>query len=341
MQSHLQNQVQQKPIHVVPSQLLPKNSHKITSTVGPNSAYMTSGPAGGMNPSMHAVENSISQGVPSSNSDVQICGSQQVVRQERHPQETQPYVSNHQLQHLPLKRKLEQGILSQSSLQSQKLFQESQLQSSQNETPQPSLRQSSALSTRQLNQLSSPLIRQHSSALDTLQILIAPHNNIFNLQKQQQATNQHYNHPSMHQQQLVPQNVSEFQQQMVGIQQVGSSLQSNPKLESMLHKSKVSKRKQMQQTKPNMLPDQAQQTQLHQPISEIQSQPGQLHQESGLQQSGILLEGEMQLPNQWTNSPLQELTMTDQQGPILQFQGTPKFPLSKFLVMQLVHSLLV
>ncbi|XP_047955267.1 mediator of RNA polymerase II transcription subunit 15a-like isoform X2 [Salvia hispanica] len=233
-----------------------------------------------------------------------------------------------------------------------------QQQSSMSQHPMMSSQQQlSAQQPSTANIQQNQMIAQQNNMLDTQhqhqqqqqQRIMAQQNNISNMQQhqsinqqnnlpnmhQQQSTGQQNNLPNMHQQQTGGQtNISGYQQQqMGGIQHGNSSLQSNQQPVHMLQQSKVAVQQQMQQNMTNMLPNQSQPSQSQpmqqQLMSQIQSQPGQLQQQMGLQQQSNTLPRDMQQRIQSSGPMLQQQTTIDQQKQLLQSSRVmPEVPLN-------------
>uniref|UniRef100_A0A2K2B0P5 Uncharacterized protein n=1 Tax=Populus trichocarpa TaxID=3694 RepID=A0A2K2B0P5_POPTR len=321
----------------------------IPNTVGQN-ANMQSISGVSQNP----VGNSMGQGIPPNmfvNSQRQMPGRQQVVppQQQQQSQNPQQYLYQQQMQHQLLKQKLQQGNHPHSLVQShihqqqqQNLLQPNQLQSSQQSglqtstVMQPSMMQT--VSGLQQNQPSSvqqstqPMHQQHPQSLigqqnivgdlqqQQQQRLLGQQNNLQNLQQQQQLMAQQNNLSSMHQQQLAPQsNVTGLQQQQLhGAQPGNSSMQSNQHSLHMLQQPKVTLQQQAQQSGSGLLPNQGQQSHSQLPqqqlMAQIQSQPGQLQQQSNP------LQRDLQQRLQASGSLLQQPNVIDQQKQLYQPQ---------------------
>ncbi|KAI5593611.1 hypothetical protein BDE02_03G025200 [Populus trichocarpa] len=152
------------------------------------------------------------------------------------------------------------------------------------------------------------------------QRLLGQQNNLQNLQQQQQVMAQQNNLSSMHQQQLGPQsNVTGLQQQpLLGAQPVNSSMQSNQPCLHMLPQPKVTLQQQAQQSGSALLLNQGQQTRSQLPqqqlMAQIQSQPGQLQQQSNPSQH------DLQRRLQASGSLLQQSNVIDQQKQLYQPQ---------------------
>nr|TKR66308.1 hypothetical protein D5086_0000312750 [Populus alba] len=153
------------------------------------------------------------------------------------------------------------------------------------------------------------------------QRLLGQQNNLQNLQQQQQQLMaQQNNLSSMHQQQLGPQsNVTGLQQQqLLGAQPGNSSMQSNQHSLHMLQQPKVTLQQQAQQSGSALLPNQGQQSHSQLPqqqlMAQIQSQPGQLHQQSNP------LQRDLQQRLQASGSLLQQPNVIDQQKQLYQPQ---------------------
>ncbi|GAY65148.1 hypothetical protein CUMW_239020 [Citrus unshiu] len=118
------------------------------------------------------------------------------------------------------------------------------------------------------------------------------------------------------------------QQQLLGTQSGNSSMQTNQHPAHMLQQPKVPVQQQMQQSAPNLLPNQGQQQQSQpqqqQMMSQIQSQPTQLQQQLGLQQQPNPLQRDMQqrlqASGQASASLLQPQNVMDQQKQLYQPQ---------------------
>ncbi|KAJ6416099.1 hypothetical protein OIU84_004826, partial [Salix udensis] len=149
--------------------------------------------------------------------------------------------------------------------------------------------------------------------------------NLQNLQQQQQLMAQQNNLSSMHQQQLGPQsNVAGLQQQqLLGAQSGNSSMQTNQHSLHLMQQPKVTLQQQAQQNGNALLPNQGQQS--HSQLPQIQSQTGQLHQQSNP------LQHDLQQRLQASGSLLQQPNGIDQQKQLYQTQGalpeTPSTPL--------------
>eukprot|EP00258_Populus_trichocarpa_P037756 XP_024453775.1 mediator of RNA polymerase II transcription subunit 15a isoform X1 [Populus trichocarpa] len=152
------------------------------------------------------------------------------------------------------------------------------------------------------------------------QRLLGQQNNLQNLQQQQQLMAQQNNLSSMHQQQLAPQsNVTGLQQQQLhGAQPGNSSMQSNQHSLHMLQQPKVTLQQQAQQSGSGLLPNQGQQSHSQLPqqqlMAQIQSQPGQLQQQSNP------LQRDLQQRLQASGSLLQQPNVIDQQKQLYQPQ---------------------
>nr|XP_034899862.1 mediator of RNA polymerase II transcription subunit 15a-like isoform X2 [Populus alba] len=152
------------------------------------------------------------------------------------------------------------------------------------------------------------------------QRLLGQQNNLQNLQQQQQLMAQQNNLSSMHQQQLGPQsNVTGLQQQqLLGAQPGNSSMQSNQHSLHMLQQPKVTLQQQAQQSGSALLPNQGQQSHSQLPqqqlMAQIQSQPGQLQQQSNP------LQRDLQQRLQASGSLLQQPNVIDQQKQLYQPQ---------------------
>ncbi|XP_011044895.1 PREDICTED: mediator of RNA polymerase II transcription subunit 15a-like isoform X5 [Populus euphratica] len=151
------------------------------------------------------------------------------------------------------------------------------------------------------------------------QRLLGQQNNLQNLQQQQLMAQQN-NLSSMHQQQLGPQsNVTGLQQQQLhGAQPGNSSMQSNQHSLHMLQQPKVTLQQQAQQSGSALLLNQGQQSHSQLPqqqlMAQIQSQPGQLQQQSNP------LQRDMQQRLQASGSLLQQPSVIDQQKQLYQPQ---------------------
>ncbi|KAL5781399.1 hypothetical protein ACOSP7_006428 [Xanthoceras sorbifolium] len=181
------------------------------------------------------------------------------------------------------------------------------------------------------NMQQNQLIGQQNSAGDMQQQqqqrLLSQQSNHPNMQQQQQQQQQQQlmgqqNLSSVHHQQLGPQsNVSglqqqQQQQQLLGTQSGNSNMATNQHSVHMLQQSKLPLQQQAQQSAPNLLSNQGQQSQpqpgQQQLMSQIQSQPAQLQQQLGLQQQSNALQRDMQ----------QRLQASSQaSGPLLQPQN--------------------
>ncbi|KAJ6706532.1 MEDIATOR OF RNA polymerase II TRANSCRIPTION SUBUNIT 15A-RELATED [Salix purpurea] len=164
------------------------------------------------------------------------------------------------------------------------------------------------------------------------QRLLGQQNNLQNLQQQQQQLMaQQNNLSSMHQQQLGPQsNVAGLQQQqLLGAQSGNSSMQTNQHSLHMMQQPKVTLQQQAQQNGNALLPNQGQQSHSQLPqqqlMAQIQSQTGQLQQQSNP------LQRDLQQRLQASGSLLQQTNGIDQQKQLYQPQGalpeTPSTPL--------------
>ncbi|KAL1561873.1 mediator of RNA polymerase II transcription subunit 15a-like isoform X1 [Salvia divinorum] len=239
---------------------------------------------------------------------------QPVLRQQQQQQPQQPPVMHQQ-----------QSSMSQHTMLSSQQHQQ-QLSTQQ---PSPANMQQNQMIAQQNNMLDT----QHQQQQQ--QRIMAQQNNISNMQ-QHQSINQQNNLPNMHQQQSSggQTNLSGFQQQqMGGIQHVNSNLQSNQQPGHILQQSKLAVQQQMQQNMANMLPNQAQPSQSQpmqqQMMSQIQSQPGQLQQQMGLQQPSNTLPRDMQQIIQSSGPMLQQQATIDQQKQLLQSSRVmPEVPMT-------------
>ncbi|TXG72607.1 hypothetical protein EZV62_001186 [Acer yangbiense] len=170
------------------------------------------------------------------------------------------------------------------------------------------------------------------------QRLLGQHSNLPNLQQQQQQQQQQLmgqqSLSSLHHQQLGSQsNVSglqqqQQQQQLLGTQSGNSNMPTNQHSVHILQQPKVPMQQQPQQSAPNLLSSQGQQSQpqpgQQQLMSQIQSQPAQLQQQMGLQQQPNALQRDMQqrlqASSQASGSLLQPQNVVDQQKQLYQPQ---------------------
>ncbi|KAK2643995.1 hypothetical protein Ddye_019190 [Dipteronia dyeriana] len=169
------------------------------------------------------------------------------------------------------------------------------------------------------------------------QRLLGQHSNLPNLQQQQQQQQQlmgQQSLSSLHHQQLGSQsNVSglqqqQQQQQLLGTQSGNSNMPTNQHSVHILQQPKVPMQQQPQQSAPNLLSSQGQQSQpqpgQQQLMSQIQSQPAQLQQQLGLQQQPNALQRDMQqrlqASSQASGSLLQPQNVVDQQKQLYQSQ---------------------
>ncbi|XP_011014848.1 PREDICTED: mediator of RNA polymerase II transcription subunit 15a-like isoform X1 [Populus euphratica] len=170
------------------------------------------------------------------------------------------------------------------------------------------------------NMSQNQLIGQQNTVGDLpQQRLLGQQNNLQNLQQQQLMAQQN-NLSSMHQQQLGPQsNVTGLQQQQLhGAQPGNSSMQSNQHSLHMLQQPKVTLQQQAQQSGSALLLNQGQQSHSQLPqqqlMAQIQSQPGQLQQQSNPSQH------DLQQRLQASVSLLQQSNVIDQQKQLYQPQ---------------------
>ncbi|XP_042063120.1 mediator of RNA polymerase II transcription subunit 15a-like isoform X1 [Salvia splendens] len=257
---------------------------------------------------------------------------QPVLRQQQQQQPQQPPIMHQQ-----------QSSISQHPMLSSQQQQQQQQQQLSTQQPSPANMQQNQMIAQQNNMLDTQHQQQQQQRIMTQQSNISnmqqhqsinQQNNLPNMH-QQQSSGQQNNLPNMHQQQSGGQaNLSGFQQQqMGGIQHVNSSLQSNQQPVHILQQSKLAAQQQMQQNMANMLPNQAQPSQSQpmqqQLMSQIQSQPGQLQQQMGLQQPPNTLPRDMQQRIQSSGPMLQQQATIDQQKQLLQSSRVmPEVPLT-------------
>ncbi|XP_042063123.1 mediator of RNA polymerase II transcription subunit 15a-like isoform X2 [Salvia splendens] len=257
---------------------------------------------------------------------------QPVLRQQQQQQPQQPPIMHQQ-----------QSSISQHPMLSSQQQQQQQQQQLSTQQPSPANMQQNQMIAQQNNMLDTQHQQQQQQRIMTQQSNISnmqqhqsinQQNNLPNMH-QQQSSGQQNNLPNMHQQQSGGQaNLSGFQQQqMGGIQHVNSSLQSNQQPVHILQQSKLAAQQQMQQNMANMLPNQAQPSQSQpmqqQLMSQIQSQPGQLQQQMGLQQPPNTLPRDMQQRIQSSGPMLQQQATIDQQKQLLQSSRVmPEVPLN-------------
>ncbi|CAN1138341.1 Mediator of RNA polymerase II transcription subunit 15a [Linum perenne] len=306
----------------------------------------------GQNASMQNVSNiaqNQSQGVSSNmfgNPHRQMPGRNQVVGQQQQQQSQNPQQYHYQ-QQLLLKQRNVAHPMMQSQLQQQPQqngMQPSQFQQQQHQPPQQ--QQQPMYSQQQL------MGQQANAAIMQKNQFAGQHNNIGDLQQQKRLLNQQTNHQSQQQQQQQQQMMDQqnnlsglhqqklgsqsnfsglqqpAQQQLVGTQAGNSSMQNNQHAVNMLQKSKGPLRQQPQQNSSNLLPAQGQPTQSlasqQQLMSKIQSHPGQMQQQLGLQQPTTSLQREMQqrlqASGQAPGSLVQPQNVVDQQKQLYQSQ---------------------
>ncbi|KAL3537672.1 hypothetical protein ACH5RR_001038 [Cinchona calisaya] len=361
LQSQIQNQSLPMPVVSGQSQprqqLLPqKIQTDMTSSGLPNSAILTSTLPTAGNLVQASIQNVVSQktnlhnrqsisgaaqnlvgmgqGMPSTvftNSHRQMQGRQQQVI----PQQLQPQPQQYLCQQQFIKRRLQQGGMTQSLMQAptqqqqqNNLLQPTQIQTSQQAVMQPSVMQSTPLSSIQQNQQQQQqafILHQQETSTAQQPLLPAPQQQLIG--QQSNASNTDHNQltslQNMHLPQLAPQSIVSglHQQSVLGTQSGNSGMSTSQHYVLMPEQSKVLVQQQMQQNVEALPPNQNQslrpQPSQQQMVSQMQSQPGGLQQ---LQQQSNMLQRDMQQRLQTSGSLLQQQNVVEQQKQLFQSQ---------------------